>query len=164
MRRLADGCSVKPPQGLIVMLAAVFTSLPAHAQDVSIYVVPGKRGVPVVINGVDASYCLIESEFGLGRPGHMTPAIVACAPLVRPSGNRRTGGYFPEDGRQPGYGRKEIEPPPNRRLPKPAPRFEREWSAGSDLSPASLEPPAQVPAVIVDPARSSRRPLRPRLP
>ena len=60
---------------------------PAHARDVSAIVIPGKPGVPVVINGYDASYCIVEGDWGLARPGHVTPTIVAC-PLYVPGASR----------------------------------------------------------------------------
>ena len=58
----------------IVLLAV--TASPAFAQGVPEIVIPGKRGVPVYINGIDASWGIVEGEFGLDRPGAMTPSVV----------------------------------------------------------------------------------------
>jgi hypothetical protein len=55
------------------------------------------------------------------------------------------GGYFPAFGHEPGYGRHEIEPPADRKLPPPAQSFHRSWSTHSDPLPADLEPPIQSP-------------------
>ena len=105
-------------------------SIPTRAYDAPVVVIPGKRGVPVVIDGYDASYCVVEGDWGLARPGHVVPTIVAC-PWLYPSRAARRS-YYPADGRRPGYGRKEIEPPADRRLPRPAPSFNREWQTQSD--------------------------------
>jgi hypothetical protein len=132
--------------------------MPAAARDVWTYIVPGRPDVPVIIDGIDASYCLIEGDWGLARPGHVTPTIIECPPLVRAP--TRAGSYHPTRGQRPGYGRHEIEPPANRRLPPPAKSFHREWSSASDPLPASLDPPAEVP-ILAEPGRHwRRRPLR----
>ena len=41
------------------------------------------------------------------------------------------GHYYPSAGHMPGYGRLEIEPPANRRLPQEAESYYRSWSAQS---------------------------------
>jgi hypothetical protein len=56
--------------------------------------------------------------------------------IPEPGGPR---GYYPAFGRKPGYGRHEIEPPPDRPLPPPAPSYHRSWSSHSDPVPASPE-------------------------
>ena len=35
-------------------------------------VIPGRPGVPIIINGVDASYAVVEGDFGLGKGVHMS--------------------------------------------------------------------------------------------
>jgi hypothetical protein len=143
---------------LIIGITATAVGQPAAARDVWTYVIPGRRDVPVIINGIDASYCLIEGDWGLARPGHVTPTIIDCPPVVRVP--TRGSSYHPMRGQRPGYGRYEIEPPADRRLPPPAPSFYREWSSGSDPLPASLDPPAEVP-FLAEPGRNwRRRPLR----
>jgi hypothetical protein len=94
-----------------------------------------------MIYGADASYCVVEGDYGLDRPGHVPLLVYAC-PIVPPpiSGSGRS--YYPAAGRQPGYGRFEIEPPPNRRLPPPAQDYRREWGTQSDAGPAVINPPA----------------------
>jgi hypothetical protein len=130
---------------------------PARAYDAPAIVIPGKAGVPVVINGYDASYCLVEGDWGLARPGHVAPVLIAC-PLLYPHPRRAAvRHYYPGDGSKPGYGRKEIEPPANRRLPRPAPSFNREWQSGSDPLPATIDLPAESPPLIVPPEITGRR-------
>ena len=114
-----------------------------------ILVIPGKPGIPVVINGYDASYTIVEGDWGLARPGQVVPVIVS-GPLITPS-PYHTGHYFPHLGRRPGYGRREVEPPPDRRLPRPAPSFYREWGVESQQLPATIDPPDYPPPVIAAP-------------
>jgi hypothetical protein len=114
----------------------------AQAGDGPVIVIPGKPGVPVIINGRDASYAVVEGDWGLARPGHGTPKIID-GPFLHPAHFDR-GRYYPRVGQRPGYGRLEIEPPPDRRLPRPAESFHRSWSSQSDPIPASLDPPAPL--------------------
>jgi hypothetical protein len=43
------------------------TTLPALAGGGFDIVIPGRPGVPIIINGIDASYAAVEGEWGLGR-------------------------------------------------------------------------------------------------
>jgi hypothetical protein len=135
---------------IAVLWGSGFSSAPARADGSPVFVVPGKPGVPVIVNplGFDASYTVVEGDFGLSRPGQVNPMIVG-GPLIRPE-PLRYGAYFPHSGRRPGYGRYEREPPPDRRLPRPAQTYHRSWSAGSDPIPATLDPPARTPDISVD--------------
>src|SRR5258707_4484245 len=80
-------------------------------------VIPGRAGVPVIINGVDASYAVVEGDWGLARRIHVQPTIYG-GRYIDPVPN--VGHYYPSAGHLPGYGRLEVEPPANRRLPQPA--------------------------------------------
>jgi hypothetical protein len=121
--------------------------------------VPGRHGRPVVINGVDVTGAVLEGDWGLYSPHmvgpHVIPAPVFVPPWIYRAGNDRglhvEDGYYPASGREPGYGRREIEPPANRRLPPPAPSFHRSWSSRSDPMPASFDPPALSQPLIVAP-------------
>ncbi len=128
-----------------VLLLAV-TASPAFAQREAEIVIPGKPGVPVYINGIDASWGVVEGEFGLDRPGMMAPTVIY-RPLVvaLPSS---VPSYHPTTGRRPGYGRLEILPPPNRPQPPPAPTFYRSWSSGSAPGPVTDYPPYPAPVVV----------------
>jgi hypothetical protein len=161
----AEGLSGMPVRFVAYVVLGFALSLvtglpaPAHAGDGPVFVVPGRPGVPVIINGFDASYTIVEGEFGLDRPGHMTPTIIS-RPLIVASPAYQ-GGYYPAFGRRPGYGRREVEPSPNRRLPTPAQPFYREWWSQSDQVPATLDPPgAQVELNInpeINPRSRTRR-------
>jgi hypothetical protein len=110
--------------------------------------IPGRPDVPVIINGVDASYAVVYGDWGLKRPGAGDIIIAGGMPAypgVWP------GGYYPMTGRKPVYGRKEHEPPPGRSLPPPAPTYYRTWSAESPPVPATEYPAFEPPQVIVAP-------------
>jgi len=136
-----------------------FLGARAPAADAPAIVIPTRPGVPVIINGVDASYCVVEGDWGLARPGHVQVTIVAC-PHHKPIPGY-DGSYFPALGRRPGYGRFEIEPPPNRALPPPAEDYFRRWDSHSDPVPASGgDPPANVDVTVVPQVERRRRRLR----
>jgi len=140
---------MRPVIGAVIVVLLGSALAPASAaESSSVLVIPGKPGVPVVINGWDASFTVVEGEFGLDRPGQVNPVIVG-GPLIAPV-PPHYGSYFPRAGRRPGYGRFEIEPPPNRRLPPPAQSYHRSWSSQSEPLPATLDPPAQPPDISVN--------------
>jgi hypothetical protein len=130
-------------------LALVLCSSPAFAQREPVIVIPGRPDVPVYINGVDASWAVVEGEFGLDRPGAVTPTIVY-RPLVV-SVPYNAPGYFPRDGKHPGYGRLEITPPPDRPLPPKAPSYFRSWSSQSAPGPVTDYPAYPAPPIVVAP-------------
>ncbi len=109
-------------------------------------VIPGRPGVPIIINGRDVSYAVIEGDFGLGK-GYQVPMTIYGGRAVEP--DPPVGHYYPSLGHLPGYGRLEIEPPRNRKLPQPAESYYRSWSAQSaPLSPQTDVPPNPPPIVI----------------
>jgi hypothetical protein len=140
---------LRQPLAIVGLIICAFGSSVAFADHAPVIVVPGRPGVPVIINGYDASYTVVEGDWGLTRPGHRPPTIVS-GPLITPA-PYLTGPYFPSMGRPPGYGRVEIEPPPNRQLPPPAPGYYREWGTQSPELPATIDPPADPPPVILAP-------------
>jgi hypothetical protein len=133
----------------VVFFLLAVSAVPALAQRAPVIVIPGKPGVPVYINGIDASWAVVEGEFGLDRPGAMTP-IVTYRPIVL-SIPYRVPGYHPRDGRRPGYGRFEIVPPPDRVLPPPAPTYYRSWSSESAPGQVTEHPPFNPPHIVVEP-------------
>lgn len=134
----------------------------ASASDGFNIVVPGRPGLPVIINGVDATYAVVEGEFGLGKGVNNQPTIYGghfadVTPHV--------GHYYPSLGLKPGYGRLEIEPPANRKLPPRAASYHKTWSAESaPLPPTEQEPgvPLYPPPVIVAPPGGGPRGFGPR--
>jgi len=105
-------------------------------------VIPGRPGVPIIINGIDASYAVLEGDYGLGKGVNNQPTIYG-GRLVPPE--PEVGHYYPSLGLKPAYGRLEIEPPANRRLPQPAESYHQSWGAQSMPIPAQSSPPVDVP-------------------
>lgn len=144
------------------LLLAV-SACPAFAQRAPVIVIPGRPDVPVLLSGIlpvylnhaDVSWSVIEGEFGLDRPGAMTPTVIyRLAPVGIPIyGPASYGsGYFPRNNQRPGYGRLEVEPPANRQLPPPAPSFRQGWSSQSDpSSPVTVYSPYMAPPYIAAP-------------
>ena len=116
--------------GILLGLAVVASSAVARADGGTVLVVPGKQGVPVVINNYDARWAVVEGEFGLNRPGHVPPIVIG-GRYLGTVGSIRRGGYYPTTGQTPAQGRHEIEPPADRQLPPPAENFFRSWSITS---------------------------------
>jgi hypothetical protein len=128
-----------------ILMAMTSTAFAGGGFDI---VIPNRPGVPIIIDGIDASYAVVEGEWGLGRNEHVEPTIYG-GRYIDPE--PRVGHYYPSLGHRPGYGRLEIEPPPNRRLPRPAESYHDFWSAQSMPLPAQSEPPANPPPVIYAP-------------
>jgi hypothetical protein len=118
-------------------------------------VIPGRPGVPVIINGLDASYAVVEGDWGLGKGTHVVPTVYG-GRYIDPVPH--VGHYYPSAGRMPGYGRLEIEPPANRGLPQPAESYHQSWSAQSAPLPAQSNVPVNPPEIIYAPDYDRRRP------
>jgi hypothetical protein len=124
----------------------------AGADTEPVIVVPGRPGVPIMIDGQDVRGAVIEGEWGLAR-GHTGVTIIPPRPLISPwwypgrgptvhvSPAQAIGRFFPGTGRQPRLGRQEVIPPANRPLPPKAESYERNWKSESQQLPANLEPP-----------------------
>jgi hypothetical protein len=114
------------------------TALSAFAQREPEIVIPGRASVPVYINGVDASWGVVEGEFGLDRPNEVAPTVIWRPNLVRLP--YRVPAYYPMDGKRPGYGRLEVVPAPHHPLPPPARPYYRYWSSDSASGPVTQYP------------------------
>jgi hypothetical protein len=137
---------------LAILMAMTSTAFAGGGFEI---VIPGRPGVPVIINGVDASYAVVEGDWGLGKGNHVEPTVYS-GRYVDPV--PRVGHYYPSAGRMPGYGRLEIEPPANRRLPQPAESYHQSWSAQSAPLPAQSNVPVDPPEIIYAPQVDRRRP------
>ena len=130
---------------LAFLIGMTWTALAGGGFDI---VIPGRPGVPIIINGVDASYAVVEGEWGLGKGEQVQPTIyggryVGIAPNV--------GHYYPSAGHLPGYGRLEIQPPANRKLPQPAESYHDSTSAQSTPQAPQPQVPFYPPPVILAP-------------
>lgn len=135
---------------LVILIGTSSASVASEGFDIAI---PVRPGVPVIINGVDVSYAVVEGTFGLGHGYQMQPTIYG-GRYAEPEPN--VGHYYPSLGVKPGYGRMEIEPPADRKLPKPAESYHNSWSAKSMMQPPQPEVPMNPPEVILAPPQYRR--------
>lgn len=137
-------------RAVIILAVLVGTAGVACAESNGpVIAIPGRPGVPVIINGVDASYAVVEGDWGLDKGVHVQPTVYGGRP-VEPM--PPVGHYYPSSGHLPGYGRLEIE---SADKPKPAESFHQSWSANSRQAdpPASLNqvPPYPPPVIFAPP-------------
>jgi hypothetical protein len=124
----------------------------ARADHAPSFVVPGKAGVPVLIYGYDASWGVVEGDWGLSRPGQLPLAVNYAPQQIYPVRERP---YYPKTGHKPRSGRLEI----HTSAPLHAPRsFHRGWSTQSGSTDITNYPPLDPPPVIRAP-RSETLPL-----
>ena len=111
-----------------------------------VFVVPSRPGVPIPINGRDASWSVVEGDIGLARPGHLTPVIIGGGRPLPPRRSYHGRHYYPSYGVPPVRGRYEIEPGRDRPMPEPAEPYFRSWSTSSDPQYSEhREPPRPRP-------------------
>jgi hypothetical protein len=147
---------MRAAQALLILFGSTMPALAADGFDI---VIPGRLGVPIIINGQDVSYAVLEGDWGLARGIHVQPTAFG-GRYIDPT--PRVGHYYPSAGASPGYGRLEIEPPANRKLPKPAESFHQSWSAQSAPPAPQPEVPFYPPPVIeVTPDGGHGMPPRP---
>jgi hypothetical protein len=122
-----------------VGMAGLVTLSPwaARADSGPVIVIPSRPGIPVIINGQDASYAVVEGDWGLARPGAVPVTVIGGSPVLPNSVYTQRNFYHPRYGRTPLRGRNEVEPPPDRELPEPAENFSRSWSTSSDPTPVN---------------------------
>ncbi len=142
---------------VVLGFLSIATASAARASCEIYLVVPGRAGVPVVINNYEASWRVVEGDCGLQRPGHVPPRVIGGRFVGPLQGSIRRSGYFPKNGEKPEQGRREIEPPSDRVLPTPAEGFSRSWSSSSGSEPV---PPADLPNTNV-PMGGDGAPLTP---
>jgi hypothetical protein len=139
---------------IIGVLGLCVGSIAAWADHEPVLVVPTRPDVPVIINGVDVSWCVVEGDWGLYRPAAV-PLTVTCPRFIGPSRAPARGDYtpdyYPRTGHQPPVGRLEVVPPAYRALPPPAPSFYRLWTTPPDQAPVTEYAPYNGPPVVVAP-------------
>jgi hypothetical protein len=133
--------------GLVVTaVCAAMLATPARAQTGPVIAIPGKVGVPVIMNGVIVDGAVIWGDWGLARPtfGVVVDGLVEFADPPQDSRD-----YYPKTGRKPRVGRQEVQPKNHR--PRPT-SFRRDWSTQSDFTqPVTEYPPYDPPPVILAP-------------
>jgi hypothetical protein len=120
-----------------------------------VIVIPSRAGVPIMVEGVDASFAVVEGDWGLGKSIHVQPTVYGGWPAAMP---RPAGHYFPRTGQRPGYGRYEINTAP-RVLPG-AESYYRSWSTESPRGYEQGFVPPDPPPIIYAPEFRGRRPPR----
>lgn len=132
------------------------SAMPLAASETGpVIVIPGRVGVPVIINGRDASYGVVEGDWGLARPSQTDPVVIYRygPPIHYYPG---AASYYPSAGRPPKVGRKEVDMPSTN--PEPAQTYIRSWGTQSDPTPATSPTNYDMPPVIVEQNGRRRRP------
>jgi hypothetical protein len=150
---------MRPGPVLGLAVAILLGTMPAALAEGYDIVVPDRPDVPIIINGLDVRYAVMEGGFGLGKGVNNQPTIYG-GRLAPPEPN--VGHYYPTLGLRPATGRLEIEPPANRKLPQPAESYHQSWGAQSMSVPATApttqpEVPFYPPPVIVAPREGDDR-------
>ena len=72
----------------VVVALASFALAPApvRADSGPVIVIPSRPGVPVIINGRDASYAVVEGDWGLSRPGAVPVTVIGGSPVAAERG------------------------------------------------------------------------------
>ena len=147
----------------VALAGSALAPLSARADSGPVIVIPSRPGVPVIINGRDASYAVVEGDWGLSRPGAVPITVIGGSPVLPNHVYARRHSYHPRYGRAPERGRNETEPPSDRLPPEPAESFYRSWSSSSDMTPVNDTPRPRpdraitsdsgdiAPATIIDP-------------
>jgi hypothetical protein len=125
---------------LAFLLASSFQALAADSGPV--IVIPGRPGVPIILDGIDASYTVVEGDWGFAKGAHVPRTIYGGRPIDPVP---HVGHWYPSAGLQPGYGRLEIEPPADRKLPQPAESYHQSWSSQSYPPKAESKAEPEVP-------------------
>ena len=129
------------------------TALVVAAETGPVIVIPGRPGVPVIVDGRDISYSVVEGDWGLGRPSQTEPVVIYR--FGRPTQFGPSGAhYFPSVGQAPRVGRKEIDVPTPPQTPQ---SYIRSWGTQSDPTPATSPTPLAMPPMIVAPQGSRRQ-------
>ena len=59
---------MRAARALLLLIGTTLAALsPASANDGFSIVIPGRAGVPIIINGLDASWAVVESDWGLAK-------------------------------------------------------------------------------------------------
>lgn len=139
---------------LIAVLGGLMHSAAVKASETGpVIVIPGRAGVPVIINGVDASYAVVEGDWGLARPSQTDPRIIFRYGYP-PHPYAGASHYFPGGGPMPKVGRKEVDAP---RPPEQQEGYIRSWNARSNPTPATSPTDYEMPPVVVAPDDFRRR-------
>ena len=136
---------------LVAALLSAGGSVASASETGPVIVIPGRVGVPVILNGQDVSYAVVEGDWGLNRPSQTDPVVIyRYFPPPQPYQNPPAH-YFPGGGPPPKLGRVEVNDarPPSASNPQPTQM--REWGAASNPTPATSPTPLDTPGMVVVP-------------
>jgi hypothetical protein len=141
--------------GLTALLCLAGTVPTGASETGPVIVIPGRAGVPVMMDGRDVSYSVIEGDWGLNRPSQTNPTIIyhywGSKYFAPPAAH-----FFPSGDGPVRVGRKEVDIP---RPPEQPESYIRSWGVQSDPTPATSPTPLDTPPMIVAPEfRGPRRP------
>lgn len=144
-----------------IVIVANLSQADARADHAPVYVVPGRPEVPVMIDGQNAAWGVVEGDWGLYRPGAVAVTVVP-SPYAARRRAVEAAPYFPSFGVTPLAGRHEIAPPADRIKPPRAERHEQFWFSESEPLPATdnEQNAPMVFAPVIEPRFEPRR--RPR--
>jgi hypothetical protein len=170
-----------------LMCGSLLAPAAASADNYPVIAVPGKRGVPVIINGHDASWAVVNGDWGLYRPGAVPVTVIYPPPWflaprtyvhhVRPRRRATVHRKAQTCTCRPSVAAAAYVPPAKRhyfpggtakpvlgrleieskRPPMPAQSFSRSWSTESMPLPESTDAP---PPTEVSPSIIERRKFR----
>ena len=80
------------PAALAILIATTPAAFAGEGFDL---VIPGRPGVPIIQNGIDISYAVVEGDFGLGKGCTVSRRSLAAATSI-PTPN--VGHYYPSLG------------------------------------------------------------------
>jgi hypothetical protein len=144
---------VKHVRSLTLLVAACIAGggVAMASETGPVIVIPGRAGVPVMLNGQDVSYAVVEGDWGLNRPSQTDPVVIYRYFPPPPPYSQPPAHYFPTGGPPPRLGRKEADDIRPTSPNNPAPTQFREWGARSDPTPATSPTPLDTPGMVVVP-------------
>ena len=155
-------------RGVLFLAAGVLTlaAAPVRAAETGpVFVVPSRPGVPIAINGRDASWSVVVGDIGLARPGHLTPVIIGGGRPLPPRWSYHHNPYYPRYGVAPAraesYSRTwstSSEPYSERREGEPPRSRQQSYQTESEFLPPTIEDQQQTfpPPIVVVPRRGRR--------
>ena len=122
------------------------TALAQASETGPVIVIPGRPGVPIIVDGQDISGAVIEGDWGLARPGQISPRVIYRYNRGALIGPAPAAAYYPKTGQAPKVGRREVDVP--RGIDHPESFFR---STGVQSDPTPVTPPGtqqQMPIIV----------------
>src|ERR1700709_2396085 len=111
---------------LAILIGTTATAFAAGGFEI---VIPGRPGVPIIINGVDASYAVVEGDWGLGKGGQVQTKVYGVG-NQHPVPN--VGHYYPSAGLVPALVFFVLLSPAATTPPQGSESYHQSWGAQSN--------------------------------